>query len=278
MAMGRVLPKRRPAWVESDSLSAGVSGSHFKKARDSNWSRRLQYITLEEPNLNDLERALRARNVATEWIGSDPLNRVLKLKDPAENVIQVTAAVAPPSVSSSEAIAFSTHLQHVGLAVARLRAETTMAFYRDTLGWPEVFRMAGPDGRLALAKFRLPGQRNEVIELIFFDPPLNKWAAGAFDHVNLEVVNIDDAYRALRLGGIATQERHRPTVNAEHLWAINLIDPELTRIEVQVLTPTTAAIGTVLDSRQATGQWRFRRSFHAELELAASLHLLCRRC
>jgi Domain of Unknown Function (DUF1080) len=34
-------------------------------------------------------------------------------------------------------------------------------------------------------------------------------------------------------------------VNGEHLWAINLTDPELTRVEIQVLTPTPAAIDTV---------------------------------
>ena len=140
---------------------------------------------------------------------------------------------------------FSEHLQHFGFAVARSQAEATIAFYRDTLGWPEVVRGVNPDGRLAMVKFRLPGERNEFIELIFFDPPLDKWAAGAFDHVNFEVSDIDAAYRVLHHGGIATQSKHVPKVNGERLWAIDIIDPELTRMEVQVLAPAKEAIGTI---------------------------------
>jgi hypothetical protein len=84
-----------------------------------------------------------------------------------------------------------------------------------------------------------------LIELIFYDPPLNKWAAGAFDHINFEVSDIDAAYQLLHQGGIANQPKHLPTVNAERLWAINLFDPELTRVEIQDLVPTSLAIGTI---------------------------------
>jgi Domain of Unknown Function (DUF1080)/Glyoxalase/Bleomycin resistance protein/Dioxygenase superfamily len=217
----------------------------FQAAPDANWPRRLQYVTLEASNPEDIERTLRARGVPTAWIGSDPSTRTLQLEDPAGDRIRVAEKWTPPAAAPGTVVPFSGHLQHFGFAVARPQAEATMAFYRDTLGWPEAIRMADPDGKLDLVKFRLPGQGKELIELIFFDPPLNKWAAGAFDHVNFEVGDIDEAYRALRRGGIATQDKHRPTVNGEHLWAINLIDPELTRVEIQVLKPTVAAIGTV---------------------------------
>jgi catechol 2,3-dioxygenase-like lactoylglutathione lyase family enzyme len=217
----------------------------FRRVADPGWPRRMQYVTLAEAGLNDLEQALRARGVPTSWVGSDPRSRALQLEDPAGDRIRVAEPRTFPAPPPGAAMAFSDHLQHVGFAVARSQAEATIAFYRDTLGWPEVVHLAGTDGRLALVKFRLPGSRDDLIELIFFDPPLNKWAAGAFDHVNFEVTDIDTAYRALRRGGIATQDKHLPTVNGEHLWAINLFDPELTRIEVQVLAPTAAAIGTV---------------------------------
>jgi hypothetical protein len=133
----------------------------------------------------------------------------------------------------------------MGFAVPSSLEEPTITFYRDTLGLPEAVRMNGPDGHLALVKFRLPGPGRELIELIFHDAPLNKWAAGAFDHVNFEVVNIDEAYRALHRGGIATQGSHLPTVNGEHLWAIDIIDPELTRMEIQATAPTATPVGTV---------------------------------
>jgi hypothetical protein len=217
----------------------------FQTVRDSAWSRRLQHVTLEAPSLQEVERSLRARGVAAHWTIPDLGPRTLQMEDPAGNLIDFAEAwTAPPTLRTTR-VPFSEHLQHFGVAVARSRGEATMAFYRDTLGWPEAARGSDPEGRLNMVKFRLPGKRNELVELIFYDPPLNKWASGAFDHVDFEVVDIDSAYRSLHQGGIASRASHLPRVNGEHLWAIDIIDPELTRMEVQVLSPTQKPIGTV---------------------------------
>jgi len=217
----------------------------FQRVPRADWARRLQHVTLEATDLDGLEGALRARGVPATWTGSGPQGRALQFADPAGNVIKVTRPWTLPAAQAPRTAPFSHHLQHIGLAVAYPLAVPTMAFYRETLGLPEVFRADGPDGRLSLVKFRLPGPGRELIELIFYDPPLNKWAAGAFDHVAFEVGSIDDAYQALHRGGIATRSNHLPTVNGEHLWAIDIIDPELTRMEVQVLAPTSVPVGTI---------------------------------
>jgi catechol 2,3-dioxygenase-like lactoylglutathione lyase family enzyme len=244
-----------PAGAEGIRFSVGArQWIEFQAVQEPNWPRRLLYLTLEARSPSEIEGVLRARGVPTVWIGSDPRTRILQLEDPAGNRIRVAGPQAALPAPPGGGAPFSEHLQHAGFAVVRSQAEATIAFYRDTLGWPEVVQMAGPDGRTALVKFRLPGPGRELIELIFFDPPLNKWAAGSFDHVNFEVNDIDAAYRALHRGGIATQSRHLPTVNGERLWAINLIDPELTRIEVQVLAPTQAPIGTVSTVAEETGR------------------------
>ena len=216
----------------------------FKSAPESKWSRRMLYVTLEATNIDDVEASLRARGVSFIRLSSETRPPVLQMEDPAGNKIQI----AEPAIAAKDAggtTPFSRHLQHIGFAVPRAKKEATIAFYRETLGWPEVVHMNNPDGRLGLVKFRLPGDRKDLIELIFFDPPLDKWAAGAFDHINFEVSDINSAYQLLHRGGIATQPRHLPAVNGEHLWAINLFDPELTRVEIQDLVPANVAIGTV---------------------------------
>jgi hypothetical protein len=237
------------------------------------WARRLQHVTLEAADLDRLEADLRARGVAVTRSGPDSATGWLQFADPAGDLIRVTLPWTPPAAPASQPVAFSQHLQHFGFAVPYALAEPTVAFYRDTLGLPEGFKMKAHDGRLSMAKFRLPGPGKELVELIFFDPPLNKWASGAFDHVNFEVSDIDHTYQALHQGGIATQGRHLPTVNGERFWAIDIIDPELTRVEIQVLTPTTVPFGTIstvggLDARPLfdgrtlagwegnTGTWR----------------------
>jgi catechol 2,3-dioxygenase-like lactoylglutathione lyase family enzyme len=208
--------------------------------------RRLQFVTLWTPDLNALGRSLKERGVEKLRIESSPQEPVLEFKDPAGDRIRARQVeVGRDNPAPKDPAPFSDHLQHMGFAVDRDHAQATIAFYRDTLGLPEAVRMNGVDGRLDLIKFRLPDSRREVIELILYDPPLNKWAAGAFDHVNFEVSDIGAAYRSLHRGGIATLPKHLPTVNGEHLWAINLNDPELTRIEILDLTPTAVPIDTV---------------------------------
>jgi len=217
----------------------------FLAAKDTYWPRRLQFVTLEAPSPRDIERSLNARGVPTEWIGTDRATRVLQFSDPAGNRIRVAKPWTAPAAHRGAPAPFSVHLQHFGLAVGQLQAEATMAFYRDTLGWPEAARMLDPDGGLEMVKFRLPGGRNEVVELIFVFSTPNPWAAGAIDHMKFDVGDINAAYRSLHAGGIATEAKHLPTVDADHLWAINIFDPELTRIEIQELAPTTAAVGSV---------------------------------
>jgi hypothetical protein len=232
--------------------------------------RRLQFVTFRARDLGTLADELRARRVPAQWIGADAAGRALEVEDPAGDRIRFAGPAAPAGPAAGPPAGFSRHLQHFGFAVPRARAESVMAFYRETFGWPETFRMEGADRRLDLVKFRPPGGQGELIELIFFDPPLNKWAAGAFDHVNFEVGDIDAAYRALHRGGIADGAKARPEVNGERLWAINLFDPELTRVEIEVLAPARDAIGTVLAEGEAalfdgrtlagwegnTGNWR----------------------
>jgi catechol 2,3-dioxygenase-like lactoylglutathione lyase family enzyme len=216
--------------------------------------RRLQYVTLGTPNLNDLERSLKARGVVATVVESLDAPRALEFRDPAGNVIHAVQGPEGDNPVAMESAPFSDHLQHMGFAVDLVSSNASIAFYRDTLGLPEVVRMDGTDGRLGLVKFRLPGPGRELIELIFHDSPLNKWAAGAFDHVNFEVSDINATYRTLHDSGIAPLPKHRPTVNGEHLWAINLADPELTRIEIQVLTPTVVPIDTVSTVDAASAQ------------------------
>jgi catechol 2,3-dioxygenase-like lactoylglutathione lyase family enzyme len=228
----------------------------FTSAPASNWPRRMLHVTLEAADAGAAESSLRELGIPFVLDSAGKRRPAIELEDPAGNHIEI----AEPEGSAMPAGAptpFSRHLQHIGFAVPRAKEEATVAFYSGALGWPEVVRMDNPDGRLGLVKFRLPGDRKDLIELIFFDPPLNKWAAGAFDHVSFEVSDINAAYQFLRRGGIATQPKHLPTVNGEHLWAIDIIDPELTRVEIQDLVPASATIGTVSEVGKGAEQALF---------------------
>jgi hypothetical protein len=217
----------------------------FQRVPKADWSRRLQYVTLEATDVGQVASELLSRGIATTWLESDPRHRILQLVDPAGNLIRVAEPWVFRSPTAEGTTPFSSHLQHFGFAVPSSLTTAEIAFYEEKLGFPEVVRMNAGNRNPALVKVRLPGPNNDVIELIFFEPPLNKWAAGAFDHVDFEVGDINAAYQRLHKGGIATKSSHLPTVNGEHLWAIDIIDPELTRMEIQETVPTTVPMGSI---------------------------------
>jgi len=232
----------------ADRLRFAVGTSQwieFKKVSSANWTRRLQYVTLEATDLNQVASDLTARGIATTRVGTDPQGRTIQLVDPAGNQIRISERSISGRPSPARTTPFSGHLQHIGFAVPVSLAAATIAFYEKKLGLLEAFRMQATDGSPSLVKLWVPGPGKEVIELIFFQPPLNKWAAGAFDHVDFEVGDIDAAYQQLHEGGIAIKSSHLPTVNGEHLWAIDLFDPELTRMEIQTTTHTSVPLGTI---------------------------------
>lgn len=201
----------------------------------------MQSLSLAAPDLQALEANLKSRGVAYER-----QNQEIHVRDPFGHLlrfVRVTAAKA----ARKPAPGFSQHLQHVGLVVNHKEEEPAMRFYRETLGLEESFRMNDKGGRPTLIKYLLPGAARDVIELIFVWGPINRWAAGSAYHINFAVDDIDATYCQLFKTGVAHADRHFPRVNAERLWAIDVTDPELTRVEVQVMAPATQEVGAVSD-------------------------------
>ncbi|MDX2022849.1 MAG: family 16 glycoside hydrolase [Deltaproteobacteria bacterium] len=196
-------------------------------------------VGLAAPDLKAVEANLKLRNVAYEKQGQE-----LQVRDPFGHLLRFVRSKGVP-VATKPAPGFSQHLQHVGLVVNHKEEDAAMRFYRDTLGLEESFRMNDKGGRPTLIKYLLPGSAKDVIELIFVWGPINRWAAGSAYHINFAVDNIDAAYCHLFKTGLAHEDKHFPKVNGERLWAIDMIDPELTRVEVQVMTHAAEEIGAV---------------------------------
>jgi catechol-2,3-dioxygenase len=195
---------------------------------------RFQSLTLVTPSLRALDAKLRERGAApVKGAGG----RSLELRDPAGNLLIFIEARAKARKAARTQPGFAQHLQHIGLTVQREQRAHAESFYRDTLGLTEVFRMG--DG---LIKYKLNGDRFDVVELIFTSGPLNKWAAGSIAHINFAVDDIEKTYCDLFNRGLVDEDRFNPKVNAERLWAIDMFDPELTRVEIQEPKPAAEEI------------------------------------
>jgi scyllo-inositol 2-dehydrogenase (NADP+) len=129
----------------------------------------------------------------------------------------------------------SDHLQHIGVTVPKDRVDAALKFYRDQLGFVEVWRYSPTPGDLRLIKLRAPGKRQDIVELMIHNQPPARAQFGSMHHLNFEVAEITAPYRELLDRGAYFEERLRPVVNAENIWAINLFDPDGTRTEIQDL-------------------------------------------
>jgi predicted dehydrogenase len=142
----------------------------------------------------------------------------------------------------------SDHLQHVGVVVPKEHVDAAMHFYHDQLGMAEFWRYS-PGGELRLIKLLSPGKRRDIVELMIYSKPPSRAEYGSMHHINFEVPDITLPYRALLERGARLEPWMKPVVNAENIWAVNLVDPDGTRTEVQDLkkvpTMRLAVVGLV---------------------------------
>jgi len=200
---------------------------------------RFQSITLATPSLKALERDLKLRGVVME----KGKGKALSFRDPFGHLIHVVES-KPGKQPAKPAPGFAQHLQHVGFVVHHDLEAEAQKYYGETMGFEEVFRMKDKGGRPTLIKYKISPNSTDIIELLFtWGPIFDPWGAGSMFHLNFEVQDIGDAYCKLFKTGLVDEDRHVPKVNAERLWAIDLFDPEHTRMEVQVMKHATEEIG-----------------------------------
>jgi len=99
-----------------------------------------------------------------------------------------------------------------------------------------MWRYEPTPGDLRLIKLWVPGKRRDIIELMIHSGALTPARIGSMHHINFEVPDIHAAHRFVLAHGAALPAGFHPVVNAEDIWAFNLIDPDGSRIEVQDLT------------------------------------------
>lgn len=136
----------------------------------------------------------------------------------------------------------STKLWHTGISVANEAVADN--FYRDRLGFEEIWR-GGPEGSpTAWVNLRMPGARGDYIEYMLHDEPPSREHLGSMHHIALQVDDIQAGYQTAISRGVPDTERHQPRVGQVRRMLLNLFDPDGTRTELmepRTVDPTTAA-------------------------------------
>ncbi len=125
----------------------------------------------------------------------------------------------------------STRILHAGLTVRDAAAAD--AFYKNVLGFSEIWRGGRTDGVTSWINMRVPNG-TDYLEYMLTAAPPDRRELGTAHHVALLVPSIQDALELVRTRTHPDDPNHHanPQIGRNNRWQLNLYDPDGTRIEL----------------------------------------------
>lgn len=132
----------------------------------------------------------------------------------------------------------SRRILHAGLTVKDPAAADR--FYKDTLGFSEIWRGGRPEGTTNWINMRVPGGTDYLEYMLYPGAPPTRQQLGSAHHVALLVSDIQQALEAVRARTKPGDRNHRatPNIGVNNRWQLNVFDPDGTRVEF--MEPFTA--------------------------------------
>jgi catechol 2,3-dioxygenase-like lactoylglutathione lyase family enzyme len=156
----------------------------------------------------------------------------IRVTDPDGHPIEFVQARWPPAERTLRPDgALSRRLLHAGLTVRD--EDAAHRFYRDLLGFSEIWRGGRPEGVTQWVNMRVP-DGTEYLEYMLITASPDRRQRGVLHHAALMVSDMQDAWEeAVRRRPDTPQTRlSPPQVGVNGRWQLNLFDPDGTRIEL----------------------------------------------
>jgi lactoylglutathione lyase len=193
---------------------------------------RLSHLAFETPDVKALAGALSSRGLRVEASGGDE-SAAIRVADPDGHTLEFVEVSWPPARATPDATsrALSTRMLHAGLTVKDEAA--AHAFYRDALGFSEIWRGGRPEGVTQWVNMRVP-DGTEYVEYMLTATRPDRARLGTMHHLCLVVPDIQAAFEeaARRAGDASGPLPGPPNVGVNGRWQLNLYDPDGTRVEL----------------------------------------------
>ena len=188
--------------------------------------------------------ASRGMQVGSPAADPDGGGRALSLTDPDGHAVLLleTAPLPAPAPASAAGNALSRRILHAGLTVKDAAAADK--FYKDALGFSEIWRGGRTEGVTSWINMRVP-DGTDYLEYMLPAPserprvegqssPSNRRQLGIDHHIALLVPDIQEALERVRARTSPDDPNHRanPQIGRNNRWQLNLYDPDGTRIEL----------------------------------------------
>jgi catechol 2,3-dioxygenase-like lactoylglutathione lyase family enzyme len=196
-------------------------------------SKRLTHVSLVTSDMAALHRMLTERGLnptALRPAGPDGTLGI-RIADPDGNPIEFTQYL-PASMHAQSRGKFldphrvSTHILHAGAGTKH--PEAALVFYKEKLGFVQVWPIAPGNGVARQWNLRMPGANGDYVELMILPESTTRAQLGGLQHLCLEVPDIQAAYKIIVERGAKAS---KPAVGKTRRWLFNVYDPDGSRIE-----------------------------------------------
>ena len=192
---------------------------------------RLGHLAFETPDLKAMTSYLSSRGLAVQSSDSCQPGSVL-VTDPDGHSIELVQGQWPPPVAKRNSDpALSNRLLHAGLTIRD--EQTAHKFYRETLGFSEIWRGGRPEGVTQWVNMRVP-DGTDYLEYMFISDTPDRRRRGSLHHMALLVPDMQAAWEEVvrRTPEAARSQLNAPQVGVNGRWQLNLFDPDGTRTEL----------------------------------------------
>jgi lactoylglutathione lyase len=195
---------------------------------------RLVAVSFQTTDVKAMQAYLKSKGILLpDTLTKDKNNNLsFAIHDPENHTIRFiqynksAQQLSTPKISSS----ISTRILHAGITVNNLSAID--AFYKDILGFSEIWRGGANDSITSWINMRLP-ESTDYIEYMLVNTPPNKQQLGSLHHIALLVPDIQRAVDILRPRAAKTgYNMAAPRIGRNNKWQLNLYDPDGTRVEL----------------------------------------------
>jgi catechol 2,3-dioxygenase-like lactoylglutathione lyase family enzyme len=195
---------------------------------------RLRLLAFATPDLEVLAAHLSAKGVA---VTRQPEAATILVSDPDGHPLAFVERPWPPPArtpgpgASTVRTAISTRILHAGLTVRDEAAANR--FYKDVLGFSEIWRGGRTDGVTDWINMRVP-DGTDYLEYMLVSSPPDRRQRGVLHHMALLVPDMQAAWEAVG-ARVPAEERARtgpPNVGRNGRWQLNLYDGDGTRTEL----------------------------------------------
>jgi catechol 2,3-dioxygenase-like lactoylglutathione lyase family enzyme len=197
----------------------------------ANEDERLSHLAFETPDIRAMAAFLASRG--TEVRPADHCqDGAIRVTDPDGHTIEFVSGKWPYARPRPHgARQLSNRLLHAGLTVRDEQA--AHRFYRETLGFSEIWRGGRKEGITQWVNMRVP-DGTDYLEYMLVTSPPDRRQRGVLHHMALLVPDIQAAWEEAvrRTPESGRAELSRPQVGVNGRWQLNLFDPDGTRTEL----------------------------------------------